>query len=124
MNPNGPRVILVSKQSATCRFVETNQSVTFPISATHSDMVKLRSNSPTYNSVVSKLREILSLHHVVEHDEESGTRTSIQSAPIADEYNNASANQQSNLLTWTYNEDLESNITCRLISSTDQVLLS
>ncbi|KAI9683271.1 MAG: hypothetical protein M1822_006136 [Bathelium mastoideum] len=58
---NGPPNILVSRASATCGFVDTNPSVTVPIHATHSDMVKFRPDSEYYHTVVSKLINILSL---------------------------------------------------------------
>jgi hypothetical protein len=58
---NGPPNILVSRSSATCGFVDTDPSVTFPIDATHSDMVKFRRGSRYYHTVVSKLTAILDL---------------------------------------------------------------
>ncbi|KAK3377270.1 hypothetical protein B0T24DRAFT_237594 [Lasiosphaeria ovina] len=61
INRNGPPAILVSRESATCRLVETDPSVTFPINATHSNMVKFTRDSHYYHVVVSKLRRILSL---------------------------------------------------------------
>ncbi|KAI9148085.1 DNA repair protein RAD5B [Paramyrothecium foliicola] len=58
---NGPLAILVSRESATCRLNDTDPSVTFPINATHSDMVKFTRDSHYYHIVISKLSEILSL---------------------------------------------------------------
>ncbi|KAK3294357.1 uncharacterized protein B0H64DRAFT_324187 [Chaetomium fimeti] len=56
---NGPPAILVSRESATCRLIEKDPSATFPINATHSDMVKFTKDSHYYHVVVSKLRRIL-----------------------------------------------------------------
>ncbi|KAI0861632.1 hypothetical protein F4860DRAFT_475705 [Xylaria cubensis] len=59
INQNGPRAILVSRESATLRSIESNSSVTFPIKATHSDMVKFTRESPDYHIVVSKISSIV-----------------------------------------------------------------
>ncbi|KAI0546033.1 hypothetical protein F4679DRAFT_559170 [Xylaria curta] len=56
INRNGPRAILVSRESAT---LESDSSVTFPIKATHSDMVKFTRESPDYHIVVSKISSIV-----------------------------------------------------------------
>ncbi|KAI1749840.1 hypothetical protein F4782DRAFT_511720 [Xylaria castorea] len=59
INRNGPRAILVSRESATLRSIESNSPVTFPIKATHSDMVKFTRESPDYHIVVSKISSIV-----------------------------------------------------------------
>lgn len=51
----------MSRESATCRLIENNSSVTFPINATHSGMVKFTKDHHYYHVVVSKLRTILSV---------------------------------------------------------------
>ncbi|KAI1145588.1 hypothetical protein F4825DRAFT_443498 [Nemania diffusa] len=56
---NGPPAILVSRESATLRFIHNNRSVTFPIKATHSGMVKFTRESPDYHNVVSKISSIV-----------------------------------------------------------------
>lgn len=56
---DGPPAILVSPESATCRFIEINRSVTFPISATHSDMVKFNKESHYCDIIIKKLSKIL-----------------------------------------------------------------
>ncbi|KAK3389796.1 hypothetical protein B0H63DRAFT_104197 [Podospora didyma] len=61
---NGPPAILVSRESATCRLVATNPSVTFPINTNHSDMVKFKRNSQYYQIVMSKLASIFQSTHV------------------------------------------------------------
>ncbi|TGJ85994.1 hypothetical protein E0Z10_g2737 [Xylaria hypoxylon] len=65
INRNGSLAILVSRESATLRLIESNSSVTFPIKATHSDMVKFTRKSPDYHIVVSKISSIVNkgLHH-------------------------------------------------------------
>ncbi|KAJ2988150.1 hypothetical protein NUW58_g4128 [Xylaria curta] len=55
----GPPAILVSRESATLRLIESNPSVTFPIKATHSDMVKFTRESPDYHIVISKIYSIV-----------------------------------------------------------------
>ncbi|OAR02604.1 hypothetical protein LLEC1_06424 [Akanthomyces lecanii] len=57
---NGRPAILVSRESATRRDIETKTSVVFPIHATHSGMVKFQRDSPDYHMVISKLARILS----------------------------------------------------------------
>ena len=56
---NGWPAILVNRESATCRFTKSNPAVTFPINATHSDMVKFTKGSPLTDVVISKLSKIL-----------------------------------------------------------------
>ncbi|KAI0971965.1 hypothetical protein F4678DRAFT_430685 [Xylaria arbuscula] len=56
---DGPRAILVSRDSATLRMVQRDPSATFPIKATHSDMVKFTRESPDYHVVVSKISSIV-----------------------------------------------------------------
>ncbi|KAI0406999.1 hypothetical protein F4802DRAFT_605837 [Xylaria palmicola] len=56
---NGPRAILVSRESATLRLIDSNPSATFPIKATHSDMVKFTRESPDYHIVVAKISSIV-----------------------------------------------------------------
>ena len=58
---NGPRAILVSRESATCRYIDTDRSATFPIDETHSDMVKFTRNSHYYDVVIDKLSHILQI---------------------------------------------------------------
>ncbi|KAH7329590.1 hypothetical protein B0I35DRAFT_420512 [Stachybotrys elegans] len=66
---NGPPAILVSRESATCRFIDTDRSLTFSINSTHSDMVKFTRDSHYYHTVISKLSKIMSFsrseHHAV-----------------------------------------------------------
>ncbi|KAL4879458.1 hypothetical protein BJY04DRAFT_220054 [Aspergillus karnatakaensis] len=57
---HGSEAILVSRESATCRLVHNNDSVTIPINATHSDMVKFERGSHYFDIVISKLSHILS----------------------------------------------------------------
>ena len=61
MDRQGPPTILVNRRSATCGYVEMDSSVTFPINATHSDMVKFSPDSQDYHTVISRLKSILSL---------------------------------------------------------------
>ncbi|PLB50321.1 hypothetical protein P170DRAFT_405285 [Aspergillus steynii IBT 23096] len=56
---DGPSAILVSPESATCGFINANRAVTFPIHASHSDMVKFSQDSHYYSSVRAKLLQIL-----------------------------------------------------------------
>jgi hypothetical protein len=65
---NGPPAILVSRESATCRLIEKDPSATFPINATHSDMVKFTKDSHYYHVVVSKMRRILTSTPEVDQD--------------------------------------------------------
>ncbi|KAI0438618.1 hypothetical protein F4803DRAFT_534503 [Xylaria telfairii] len=69
INRNGPRAILVSRESATLRLIEKNPPVTFPIKATHSDMVKFTRESPDYHIVVSKISSIV--NNELSHDSQS-----------------------------------------------------
>ncbi|KAK3342072.1 hypothetical protein B0T25DRAFT_358324 [Lasiosphaeria hispida] len=64
INRNRQSAILVSRESATCRLVGTDPPVTFPIKATHSNMVKFARDSHYYHVVVSKLGKILSSRNV------------------------------------------------------------
>ncbi|KAK3684319.1 hypothetical protein B0T22DRAFT_493833 [Podospora appendiculata] len=57
---HGPPAILVSRESATCRFNEIDPSITLPMNATHSDMVKFTRDHLHYHDVISKLLDILS----------------------------------------------------------------
>ena len=50
---------MVNRGSATCRLLEKDPSVTFPINTTHSEMVKFTKDSHYYHVVVYKLRKIL-----------------------------------------------------------------
>ncbi|CAG8962046.1 hypothetical protein HYFRA_00005088 [Hymenoscyphus fraxineus] len=59
LDRNGPPAILVSPDSATCKLIETNPSITFPIDETHSDMTKFKRDSEYYHIVISKLSSIL-----------------------------------------------------------------
>ncbi|KAI0100545.1 hypothetical protein GGR51DRAFT_532387 [Nemania sp. FL0031] len=56
---NGTKAIIVSPESATLKLVHDNPSATFPIRATHSDMVKFTRESPDYHIVVSKISSIV-----------------------------------------------------------------
>ncbi|CAK37376.1 uncharacterized protein An01g13700 [Aspergillus niger] len=56
---DGSTAILVSPESATCGFVNINPAVTFPINASHSDMVKFNQDSHYYSIVRAKLSQIL-----------------------------------------------------------------
>ncbi|KAI1130797.1 hypothetical protein F5Y10DRAFT_275838 [Nemania abortiva] len=56
---DGARAILVTPESATLRLVHDNPCATFPIKATHSDMVKFTRESPDYHIVVSKVSSIV-----------------------------------------------------------------
>ncbi|KAJ8132836.1 hypothetical protein O1611_g785 [Lasiodiplodia mahajangana] len=58
INRSGPRAILVSPESATLKLIHDNPSATFPIKATHSDMVKFTRESPDYHIVISKILSI------------------------------------------------------------------
>ncbi|KAI1311218.1 hypothetical protein F5Y03DRAFT_324179 [Xylaria venustula] len=59
LDRNGPLAILVSRDSATLRIIQQDPSATFPIKATHSDMVKFTRESPDYHVVVSKISSIV-----------------------------------------------------------------
>ncbi|KAK3321504.1 hypothetical protein B0T19DRAFT_374928 [Cercophora scortea] len=59
INRDGPPAILVSRESATCRFNEIDPSTTLPINASHSDMVKFPRDHRHYHDVISKLFDIL-----------------------------------------------------------------
>ncbi|KAI1354798.1 hypothetical protein F5Y01DRAFT_239570 [Xylaria sp. FL0043] len=70
INRNGPRAILVSRESATLRLVDNNSSVTFPIRATHSEMVKFTRGSSDCHIVVSKISSIVNAeldHHLLQN---------------------------------------------------------
>ncbi|GAW20388.1 hypothetical protein ANO14919_098940 [Xylariales sp. No.14919] len=56
---NGPLAILVSRESATQRLIDRNLCVTFPIKATHSDMVKFTRGSLDYDIVICKISSIV-----------------------------------------------------------------
>ncbi|KAI3324398.1 hypothetical protein HD806DRAFT_543729 [Xylariaceae sp. AK1471] len=58
---SGPPARLVSPESATCRFNETKESFTFPVEATHSDMVKFTRGSPLYSIIFWKLGYIFGI---------------------------------------------------------------
>jgi len=81
MDRNGPPAILVSRDSATCKFIETDPSITFPIDETHSDMVKFTKGSQYYRVVISKLSSIISLTPAEEQKAYHKSR-SILSSPL------------------------------------------
>ncbi|KAI8631124.1 hypothetical protein F5Y19DRAFT_473523 [Xylariaceae sp. FL1651] len=90
---DGPWTILVSRESATYRFTETNPCVTFPIKATHSDMVKFTRDSHIYHVVVSKLLSILSLSSEGEYSESNISLDGAQSGPAAHGHGRINTNQ-------------------------------
>ncbi|KAK0651118.1 hypothetical protein B0T16DRAFT_453620 [Cercophora newfieldiana] len=55
LSRTGPPAILVTRQSATRRFVDTNPASTFPIQADHSGMVKFVRDSPDCHTVLHEL---------------------------------------------------------------------
>ncbi|PGH01881.1 hypothetical protein AJ80_08953 [Polytolypa hystricis UAMH7299] len=88
---DGPLAILVSRESATCRFVMTNPSITFPINATHSDMAKFSRDSHYCHVVISKLSQILRSTCEVEYGTDYNSRSGDQLNLISDEYDEVSA---------------------------------
>ncbi|GKZ21143.1 hypothetical protein AbraIFM66951_008668 [Aspergillus brasiliensis] len=55
----GKAVTLVTAESATCGFINSDPDATIPITDSHSGMVKFRQNSPHYAPVREKLWQIL-----------------------------------------------------------------
>jgi hypothetical protein len=76
----------VSRDSATCKFIETNPSVTFPIDETHSDMVKFTRGSQYYRVVISKLSSIVALPPA-EKQQTSHKSRSFRSSPLPENGN-------------------------------------
>ncbi|KAK2762332.1 hypothetical protein FQN54_001342 [Arachnomyces sp. PD_36] len=82
----GSPEILVSRESATCRLVETNPYLTFPINATHSDMVKFDRGSRHSHIVFSMLLEILSSNRATEYGTGRNSQAVSQSNPVSGEH--------------------------------------
>ncbi|KAL2843331.1 hypothetical protein BJY01DRAFT_264318 [Aspergillus pseudoustus] len=89
LSRDGRRAILVSPESATCGFVDTNPAVTFPIDATHSDMVKFSQDSHYYSIVRAKLSQILRSAPLTRDDMETETASIHPPAVIPPEQNGA-----------------------------------
>jgi hypothetical protein len=83
LDRNGTPAILVSRDSATYRFIETNPSITFPIDETHSDMVKFTRDSQYYHIVTSKLSSILALQPTGRYNTDQNPQ-SILSLPLTE----------------------------------------
>ena len=67
----------MSRESATCRYIDTDRHVTFPIDETHSNMVKFTRNSPDYEIVIDKLCRILEIMRGAEFTTDYGHTNSV-----------------------------------------------
>lgn len=79
---DGPQAVLVSRESATCRFVETDTSVTIPIQATHSEMVKFTRDSHILHIIISKISRILMSKRNIEKSMEKTLGNDYQASSI------------------------------------------
>lgn len=87
LSRDGPPAILVSPESATCGFVDSNPAVTFPINATHSNMVKFSQDSHYYSIVRAKLSQIIRSAVQTQNGKETPTTTEDLPAIVPDEVN-------------------------------------
>ncbi len=92
-DPHQSKAILVSRESATCRLVETNLPATFAINANHSDMVKFTKESHYYHTALSKLSDILPPMPEFEVDTNDTSRGRDQLTLAAHGHHDTSTNQ-------------------------------